>query len=415
MSKRLTEKTIRSTTYTDAVLLLRDSKLPGFMVAINKTTKSFKIQADLYVGEPGRKVKVKTVRKTLGLFDTMSLEEARAEATKCLAMIKNGIDPNKSYRAQGEEDSSTWTVAEALDQYIKACERKGRSERHVGHVAHNKCRYLRPICPLRITSISKSQARNLHEYITDNHGPIVANRALGDLRAAYNYAFKRTDYDDYFRGNPVKGVDFNPEQPREEMIEDHELPNWWTSLLAIENPLRREMHMLTLYSGLRPGSVAGIERNWISLSERKIAFPRLKSGRPFLLPLSHQMVSCIERAMVQCEIMFPNTRWLFSTRSAKERKIIPIAVWREKKMPGQTGHILRHTHRTTAQRIGIDALNSRLLLDHKLPGIDEHYVHSHGMFSKLISDQQAISDEMDRYLFPEAAPKRFKIIAGGVT
>jgi integrase len=83
-------------------------------------------------------------------------------------------------------------------------------------------------------------------------------------------------------------------------------------------------------------------------------------------------------------------------------------------MPGKTGHILRHTHRTFAQRIGTSAINARLLLDHKLPGIDDHYVHSHGMFEALLKDQQAISDEMDRYLFPDSAPMRFKVISGGM-
>ena len=414
MKKRLTEKYIRATAYNGSVQLLRDSKIPGFMVAINKTTKSFKVQADLYIGKPGQKVKVKTVRRTLGLFDGMSLEEARTEATECLSMIKNGIDPNKTYRAVGQEDSSTWSVGEALDQYAKACERAGRSKHHILHINENKNRYLRSICPLRLTGISKSQARHLHDHITDHHGPVAANRALGDLRAAYNYAFKRTDYDDYFRANPVTGVDFNPESPREEMIETHEMASWATLLSSLENPLRQEMHLLTLYSGLRPGSVASIERNWICLSERKIAIPRLKSGRPFLLPLSHQMVGCISRALTQSQIIFPDARWLFPTRSTRARKIIPVAVWREKKMPKKTWHILRHSHRTTAQRIGVDAINARLLLDHRLPGIDENYVHAHGMFPKLIADQQAISDEMDQYLFPCAAPKRFKVIAGGI-
>ncbi len=415
MTNTLTQKKIRSTTYNGTVQLLRDPTLPGFMVAINKTTKSFKVQADLYIGEPGQKVKVKTVRKTLGLFDEMSLEEARTEAKKCLSMIKKGIDPNKTYRAVGQEDSSTWSVGEAMDQYAKACEKAGRSKQHILHINENKNRYLRSICPLRLTGFSKSQARQLHDYISDHHGPIAANRALADLRAAYNYAIKRTDHDDYFRANPVTGVDFNPESPREEMIETHEMASWAKLLSSLENPLRQEMHLLTLYSGLRPGSVTTIERDWIYLSERRIAFPRLKSNRPFLLPLSHQMVNCISRALTQSKFVFPDARWLFPTRSTNARKIIPVAVWREKKMPKKTGHILRHSHRTIAQRIGVNPINARLLLDHKLPGIDENYVHAHGMFDTLIANQQAISDEMDQYLFPSAAPKRFKVIAGGIS
>lgn len=126
MKKRLTEKLIRETSYNGTVQLLRDPSTPGFMVAINKTTKTYKIQGDLYVGEPGRKVKVKTVRKTIGTVGEMSLKAGRREALKYLSMIKRGIDPNKTYRAVGDEDSSTWTVGEALDQYKAFCKKGGQ-------------------------------------------------------------------------------------------------------------------------------------------------------------------------------------------------------------------------------------------------------------------------------------------------
>ena len=67
-----------------------------------------------------------------------------------------------------------------------------------------------------------------------------------------------------------------------------------------------------------------------------------------------------------------------------------------------------------AQRVDVNPINARLLLDHTVPGIDDRYVHSQGMFDALLRDQQNISDEMDRFLMPTSQPKRFRVITGGM-
>ncbi len=47
--------------------------------------------------------------------------------------------------------------------------------------------------------------------------------------------------------------------------------------------------------------------------------------------------------------------------------MIATKVWREKKMRGETGHILRHTYRTMAEALGIPQSRARALLDHNSP------------------------------------------------
>jgi hypothetical protein len=60
-------------------------------------------------------------------------------------------------------------------------------------------------------------------------------------------------------------------------------------------------------------------------------------------------------------------------------------------LPSETGHILRHTYRTTAQRIGLDKIDARLLLDHTVPGIDGVYIHENALFDRLLEAQQRMS------------------------
>ena len=47
----------------------------------------------------------------------------------------------------------------------------------------------------------------------------------------------------------------------------------------------------------------------------------------------------------------------------KRGQVIATQVWREKSLPSETGHLLRHTYRTVAQRITLDKIEARLLLD----------------------------------------------------
>ena len=91
-------------------------------------------------------------------------------------------------------------------------------------------------------------------------------------------------------------------------------------------------------------------------------------------------------------MLFPGSPWLFPTRSSKEgRGVIATQVWREKSLPSETGHILRHTYRTVAQSIGIDQVSARLLLDHRVPGIDGVYIHQRALFGPLLAAQEKMT------------------------
>ena len=88
--------------------------------------------------------------------------------------------------------------------------------------------------------------------------------------------------------------------------------------------------------------------------------------------------------------MYPGSQWLFPTRS-KQGHVKATTTWRERTLPSETGHILRHTYRTLAQRVGIDKIDARLLLDHKVPGIDGIYIHEKALFDRLLASQEQMS------------------------
>ncbi len=104
---RLTDAQIRDADLNGKSYQLRDSALPGFFLQVNRASKSFKIQADLYTGERPRRRLVRTVRKTLGRVGEMTLDDARSQAMTLLADIKREIDPNapSAHRARWPTDA----------------------------------------------------------------------------------------------------------------------------------------------------------------------------------------------------------------------------------------------------------------------------------------------------------------------
>ena len=408
MPEKLTEAAVKALKYEGAPSVVRDAKVTGLLVAVNKTGKSYKIQRDLWQGQRGRKKLVKTVRHTLGGTEEMTLDDARSKATAMLDLIKRGIDPNAP-PADPSADAGAWTVQRMYEEYGADMRTRDCVERSIIDIMDRLDRYLPKWCDLLVTDIKRSAAREEHRRITVNHGATTANKAMRDFRAAYNFALKVVDDPDALPGNPVEAVTFNKERASNKVLMPDDLAGWWQKICAITNPLRRDMHELGLLSGLRPGTLVGLRREWINLDAKAISIPRMKSGRSFDLPLSDRMLGVVRRAMAVGDVLFPGAPWLFPSRSTKTFEVIATQVWREKALPSETGHILRHTYRTVAQRAGIDKVNARLLLDHTVPGIDGVYIHERALFDTLLADQERMTAALVALIEP---PAKQSVVAG---
>ncbi|MBO9431105.1 integrase family protein [Sulfitobacter sp. R18_1] len=400
MPEKLTEGLIKGLKFEGKATTVRDAKVTGLMVAVNKTGKSYKVQRDLWQGQRGRRKLVKTVRHTLGTTEELTLEEARNRAAAVIDQIKRGIDPNAP-AADPAADAGTWTVRRLYEEYIADMRARDCAERSVENMLDRLNRYLSGWADTPLTEIKRSMAREEHRRITRDHGGPSANKTLRDFRAAYNFALKVVDDPDALPGNPVAAVTFNKERSSNRVIMPEDLPDWWAKIQALPNPLRRDMHTLGLLSGLRPGTLVSLRRDWVRTADRAISIPRMKSGRSFDLPLSGRMVEVVERILVTGAVLFPKSEWLFPTRSSKTGEVIATQVWKEKALPSDTGHILRHTYRTIAQREGIDRVNARLLLDHTVPGIDGVYIHERALFDTLLAEQERMTAAIFALLEPE--------------
>jgi integrase len=385
--QRLTETLVKALVFKDKPFLVRDTRVKGLMIAVNKTTKSYKVQRDLWVGDRRRRRKVKTVRHTLGTTDELTLDDARTLAMEVIAQIKQGIDPNAAPTGPGAD---TWTAGKMFEEYVAYLRKRERAERTVADVGAVVRRYLSDWNRIPIAEIKRSMVRERHEHITKKHGKAVANSALGLFRAAYNHALRVVDEPDALPDNPVKAVTFNPVRASNRVIMPDEMPEWRERVQKLENPLRCAMHTFGLFSGLRPGTLVSLRREWVHLDDAAISIPHMKSGKPFDLPLSRYMIDLVREALAVGDVLYPGSPWVFPTRN-KRGEVKATATWRERSLPNQTGHVLRHTYRTIAQRAGIDTNDARMLLHHKIPGIDGIYLHEKALFDRLVATQERMT------------------------
>jgi integrase len=396
--RRLTEGYIKSLSYKTRAFAVRDTAVKGLLVDVNKLSKSYKVQKELWVGQRGRRRLAKTVRRTLGTTEEMTLDEARTRALALVAEVKRGKDPNGTF---GDIDAGQWTVGRMFDEYVADMARRECAERSGRNVLERLERYLGDWKKTPINEIKKSIARERHALISQRNGKRIANMAMKDFRWAYNLALRVLDDPDALGDNPTNAITWNKERSSDRVLMPEELPEWWTKVQAISNPIRRAMHELGILSGLRPGTLASLRREWVDLGKHTIRIPKMKSGRSFDLPLSEQMEEIVRRALAAGDTLYPGSPWLFPARLRRgDRDVKHVQVWSEKDLPSQTGHILRHTYRTIAKRVGTDQIDARLLLDHTVPGIDGVYIHSRALFDRLLATQQTMSAEITALCVP---------------
>jgi len=222
--RRLTEGFIRTLGYLDRPYTVRDTAVTGLLVQINQKSKSYKVQRDLYVGERGRRRFVKTFRRTLGLTDEITLDEARTRAQELIAQVRRGEDPN----ARPEDKTRNpdgWTVRRMYDEYAADMRARDCRERTIEDVLSRRDRHLKAWLDIPISEIRRSMARERHKELTRESGKRAANMVFKEFRAGFNLAIKVADDPDAIGDNPVKAVTFNKERASNRVIMPDDLPH----------------------------------------------------------------------------------------------------------------------------------------------------------------------------------------------
>jgi hypothetical protein len=373
-----------------------EPSLPGFFAEAGAKGVSLKVQVEYRPGKRGADSRArKLVKRTLGRWPEISLEDARNQARALIAEVKEGRDPRV-----GTSNAAAWTVGRMRDEYLRDLDIRERSERTANDLRGLFRRYLEDWLPLAASEITKDMVRERHTRISVDNGKYAANHAMRALRTCFNFTIKKTNAG--LVGNPCDAVTFHRERPRAGRPDFNlpPVPGWLAKVRALKAPLRRSMHELQLFTGLRPGNIVAIERAWLRLDVSALVIPahRMKGRITFACPLSAHAIALVRQALAAGDVLEPGSPYLFPTRGT-DGTVKATTVWKEKKI-AETGHLVRHMYSNAARLAGVDDVDRELLLAHVIPGVRGVYLATPSLFARLLAAQERVTT----YLLAQIEP-----------
>lgn len=395
----LTDKSIALLCAGEKQFKVRDSELPGFFVLIGKRRKTFMAQGEFW--RDG--VREFTVQVKLGDFGEMTTRQARGKAKAALGSIAKGQRPGEDPKIK----SGSITLRLAWERYRDAhMKRKGRNSGTIEGYRDHMERLFKDWLdnPLARLGRQPHLVVERHEKISKENGPYIANGSMRSLRAVYNHARKSNT--DLPAVNPVSAIDWNKEHRRNTGMGPNDISGWLKELYAMDNPLRREFHLFTLFSGSRPTALKKIRLEHVDLRQRIIHIPRPKGGeeKAFDIPLSRPMIRSIIRAIRWGRIMYSAQAksWLFPADSEPGHL---VEHKEERNILSKWGNDLRQSYRTLAQAAAVSELDIHLLMNHSLPGVNAGYITRDRLLrDHLRQQQQRISELVSRSVLMERDP-----------
>ncbi len=378
---------------------VRDAELKGFYLLVGKRRRTYMVQGDLRQGSR----RIASINVSVGDATQMTARDARAVAKSYLGEIGQGRHPKQPEATEAPTSTtptpSDITLRAAWERYRDAhMIRKKRSETTIAGYRDHIEKVLKDWLDTPLKELGDDPARvaKRHDFITIERGPYRANCAMRTLRAVYNHA--RKTHRSLPADNPVDAVDWNAEERRNTAMGATDLPNWFAQLAKLENPIRREFHLLVLLSGSRPTALKSARPEDFDFKRRTlhIAKPKGGSQRAFDIPLSRQMIGAIIRAMRQGREMYPNgaVAWIFPADSKSGH----IEEHKEDRDDlSKWGNDLRQSYRTLATIAGVSEVDAKLLMNHAIPGVNSGYITRHKLLEDhLRHQQQAISEVIAR-------------------
>ena len=364
----------------------RDTDLAGFFVLIGLRSRTFMVQGDLR--QNGER---SSIRMKVGEVGELTAREARAKAKELLGAIAAGNDPRTKRRASDmPKVGDVPTLRQAWERYkVSHLRRKNRSEITVGHYQDHMERLLAAWLdePLDKFGEEPGLLAARHDEMTRDNGPAIANGAMRSFRAVYNHARKTCRK--LPAENPSFAIDWNPEVRRDTGLGVRDLAAWFDQVAALQNPIRREFHLISLLSGCRPTALKHTLVTNLDLSRRILHIPKPKGGeeKAFDIPLSRRMLESLLRLRRLAPILYPEAAkvWLFPSEAPeghmaehKERRAV-VSHW---------GNDLRQSYRTLGQAAGVSELDMHLLMNHAMGGVNAGYITRQKLVADHLRQQQ---------------------------
>ncbi len=282
-----------------------DQRVPALRMEVtSKGKKSFKVY---------KKLNGRPIRYTIGDINDWTIENARKEAQKIVAMIANGINPNVEKQRLRQD----MTFKELFDKYVQDYSSLHKKTYKEDEAALN--RYAKHLYNRKVSDISREDISRLHQSIGKNNGIYAANRLLALIKSIYNKALEWGWHGD----NPATRIKQFKEKSRQRFIKRAELPFFFEALNAESNKTASDYILFSLYTGARRENVLSARWNEIDWQEKQWCIPKTKNDEALTVALSDEALEVLERRRNAT-----NSKWIFPSDVTDGHLADPKKAWR---------------------------------------------------------------------------------------
>ena len=286
---KLTDTTVRTASLPEGRgdVIFFDDRLKGFGLRLQGASRRYLVQYRDAIG--------KDRRFNIGSTHEVTATQARETAAKLLAGIKLGKYPHiereeRRKEAERQLDQANQTFGGIAQLYLERQARELRSS-SLKAVVYAITKNWAPFNRVSVDQITRRMIAERLEQITQESGPVAANRARAKLAAFFTWA-GRTGLIEC--GNPVTFTIKNKERPRQRALEDHELRAIWQHAGTDAYGKIIRILMLPARGAKRSAACAGTRSRRGAGAVLTLPDVRSKTGQRHVLPLVPEVVSIIE-------------------------------------------------------------------------------------------------------------------------
>jgi integrase len=360
--------------------IVRDSEAPGFFLVVGKRSKTYTAAADATIDGCRQ-----SSRETFGRAGDPDVTAAGAR--RAAKDWITGVQAKS--RMREPQQSKCITLAEAFKEHRRRCVTRGRQPATLYHYDRTMAGALGSLANKTLDAISSDLPALVRWFtsVSESKGEATANGARALLSASWNSARR---LDPKLPPNPIIALDKHAyrESPRGMSLDD--ISGWAAQLREVENPVRRELHLMTLLTGSRPDALTKARWEHVDTRRRVLHIPEPKGGakKAFDVPLSRAMIRSLVRVRRAGLFLFGKCEWIFPADSSSGH----IQNWTEDRATlSQWGRDLRKTFRTIAAELEVPELFSMALMNHSTSGVHNRYIAKGKLSRALREAQEGIS------------------------
>jgi hypothetical protein len=373
---KLTEKALAALPSSAEQVTYWDATLPGFCLLVGARSRTFYVMT---------RAAGKRIRVRIGLAggtapggQPWTVALARRKAQEIIGKAAAGELAPQPKRATGP------TLRQGLELHVINMRKRRRAERSIEQIQDEVKRYLaawldQPMAELTPAALDAAcnalmAAKAPVEGAVNPPGAATAKRLLAHVSAIWTSTRKLHALPGM---NPAEGVTPHVLLPRQERVDDADLPAWLATVQKLR-PVRRDLHLFCLFSGLRSESARSLRWDDVDWDRALLHVRKAKGDKPYTIPLSATHLEILRRRQIENAPEFGpfggDHGWVFPGLARGTNRVQPVASGRPWKRDDKSAlpglHALRRTFNSVAQEIGIPLEDREALMNHNAQGIN---------------------------------------------